>query len=64
MSGYGETILIPGEDCDYDPTRHVVRIVCENCGHVNEVALELENGEPCSMGFVCDNSGTLNPACG
>ncbi len=64
MSGYGETILIRGVDCDYDPTRHVVRIVCENCGHMNEVELELENGEPCFLGFVCENCGTFHPAGG
>lgn len=60
MADFTETIVIRFEDCDYDPVNHIARIMCENCGHMNEVEIEIENNEPRFMGFVCENCGTFN----
>lgn len=60
MADFTETIVIRGEDSDYDPVNHIARLVCENCGHMNEVEVEIENGEPQFMGFVCENCGAYN----
>jgi hypothetical protein len=60
LDGFSEVVVIRGEECQYDPVRHVARIMCENCAHINEVDVWIENGEPGFMGFVCEKCGHWN----
>jgi len=61
MPEYTTTLLIRGEECDYDPEGHMARIPCENCGHVNEVEVWTDDaGAADFSGFACENCGHWN----
>lgn len=59
---FTDTVVICGEECDYDPKACVARIYCCHCGACNEVEVSLENGEPVYMGFSCDKCMLFNEA--
>lgn len=60
MAEYTDTIVIKGDECDYDPLNHVARILCENCGVYNEVEVWIKDGEPEFFGFVCEKCAHWN----
>ena len=62
MDEFTDTIMIAGEECLYNPTAKLALIQCENCGHMNQVEVEIEKGEPVFMGFSCENCGYWNGA--
>ena len=60
MDGFTEVVVIRGEECPYDPERHLARVLCANCSHTNEVEVWIEKGEPVFQGFVCEKCGFWN----
>ncbi len=60
MLEFTETIVINGQDCDYDPVSKTARIWCSNCSEPNDVEISFVDGEPAYDGFVCEKCGTWN----
>lgn len=59
--GFTQTVIVNGQECDYDPEREIALIYCSDCSELNEVTVYLENGEVVFQGFVCDKCGAWNP---
>jgi len=62
MDEFTESIMIADEECLYNPTAGLAAISCENCGHMNRVEVEVDNGEPVFSGFSCENCDYWNGA--
>jgi transposase-like protein len=61
MADYTETVVINGEECDYDPAAQMARMYCDSCGQPNEVpAFREEDGSVDFQGFVCEHCGAFN----
>ena len=61
MPDYTTTIMISGEECDYDAEGHIALIYCNSCSAGNEVEVFLDDqGEPEFMGFVCEKCNAWN----
>lgn len=57
---FTQNVTIKGDEWQYDPALKIARIACENCGHYNDVDVDMENGQPQFMGFVCEKCGHWN----
>ncbi len=60
MDKFSGSITIDGEIYDFDPSRSLALMPCENCGHLNEVEIAKEDGKYTPSSFSCENCGHWN----
>ncbi|MBN2141601.1 MAG: hypothetical protein PHV85_04010 [Desulfovibrionaceae bacterium] len=57
---FSQTIEVRGESYDFDPEAETALVPCEQCGHMNEVACQRQDGGWVFYSFSCENCGHFN----
>ncbi len=60
MEGYDQTVIVKGEERDYNAAAGMALLLCENCAAYNEVPVDVTDGVGSFAGFVCEKCGFYN----